>query len=143
MSPRLTKIIVSGKSLSSESVPFYLAKAINFFEEKVYDIALPSSVSSQFNSIALIDDYLFVRNLNGEIRQRGYFIVGNTLQEAFNELVGPLLLANYARTVIIPDSLKSVVLYHQFNVGNKIRITKDKRLSLAELSNPNQGKLYY
>ena len=79
MSPRLTKIIVSGKSFNSESVPFYLAKAINFFEEKVDDIALPSSVSSQFNSIALIDDYLFVRNLNGEIRQRGYFIIGTTL----------------------------------------------------------------
>ncbi len=103
---------------------------------------LPSSISSQFNSIALIDDYLFVRNLNGEIRQRGYFIVGATLQEAFNELVDSKFLANYARTVIIPDSLKSVVLYHQFNVGNKIRITKDKRANLVEYFNPSQGKPY-
>jgi hypothetical protein len=92
---------------------------------------LPSSVSSQLNSIALIDDYLFVRNLNGEIRQSGYFIFGITLKEAFNELVEAKFLTDYTRTVILADNLKSVFLFHQFNIGRKMRIVKDKRPNMA------------
>jgi hypothetical protein len=64
------------------------------------------------------------------------------LQEAFNELVGPSFLPNYARTVIMIENSKSIVLYHQFNIGKIVRITKDKRENLAEYFNPKQGIPY-
>ncbi len=67
---------------------------------------LPSSVSSQLNRYGLLDDYLFVRNIDGVIRQRGYFVFGNTLKETFDELVETKLLNDYSRTVAVAGNLK-------------------------------------
>jgi len=80
ISPKLMKVIVSGKSLANSSIPYYFAKTINYKLETIKDIDLTDKIKLNFNEIAINDNFVYARNKGlPTINHYAYLMMGKTL----------------------------------------------------------------
>jgi hypothetical protein len=140
VSRRLSKVVLSAIDPADNTKAVYVAKNVDWLGKNTKDIALTPAVTSSFNLISVSDDFLYARNTQTvNPKQFGYALVGTVLAEAFNENA-VVTSEGYTRSFLIPDSANTgkMVVVHQYNNNEFVRLSKDLKKNSQEILNPNQ-----
>ena len=140
VSRRLSKVVLSAIDPADNAKAVYVAKNVDWLGKNTKDIALTPAITSSFNLISVSDDFLYARNTQApNPKQFGYALVGTSLVEAFNENA-VVTSAGYERSFLIPDSANTgkMVVVHQYNNNEFVRLSKDLKKNSQEILNPNQ-----
>jgi hypothetical protein len=84
VSPRLGKVILKGVSSTNSSVQVYVGKSVDWGNKFVKDINFPADITGVSTDIAITDEFLYVKNSQGDNKQSAYIIMGGTLVQIYN-----------------------------------------------------------